>query len=283
MRNVAGPWPPLSPLAPPTATRAPAPPPDRLEPVDILDAYAAHLARLLALPPFTVEAAGSPAVRVLLQPSFDPEVAITLVAAPDHARMVVRTLDRSAWGHLYAMHDGTAADPVRGFVEPIVAAEEIEVELDTAAALVARVAVAAAEASADDGIGLDGMPVEGEVTDGARTVAFKRWSPTRAGDALEVAIVDLVELARGSMRWQRSRVALEAIARYTQQLTLTPPRSPSPPPPRAAARPPPRRRLSARAGCAPAATRSTSDLPSRLPRRARPAVALAAARPPTPA
>lgn len=181
----------------------------------ILDAYPDHLARILALPPFAVEAAGSPAVRVLLQPSFHPEAAITLVAAPDRAHMVVRTLDRSAWGHLYLIHDGAAVDPVRGFVKPIVAAEEIEVERDAAAALVARVVVAAADAAADDSIGLDGMPVEGEVTDGARTVVFERWSPTRAGDALEQAIVDLVELARSSVRWERSRTALEAIARYT--------------------------------------------------------------------
>lgn len=182
----------------------------------VLDAYPAHLARILALPPFVDEAAGSPSVRVLLQPSFHPEAAITLVAAPDRARMVVRTLDRSAWGHLYAIHDGVVADPVRGFVEPIVAAEEIEIEPVAAAALVARVVVAAAEAPADDGIGLDGMPVGGEVTDGARIVSFKRWSPTRAGDALEQAIVDLVELARSSMRWERSRTAIKAIARYTR-------------------------------------------------------------------
>ena len=165
-----------------------------------LDNYRSYLRRVLALPSLPVEAAASPAVRLVLMPSFYPEGAITLVAAPDTARLIVRNLDRSAWKRFNATGGGDAMDPLGGSDALMVIAEEIAVEGGLARTLVARV-VAAASGPARETSGHDGVFIEGEVADGGRILPLSSWSPTRAGDALEQAILDVLELAGDRLPW----------------------------------------------------------------------------------
>ena len=184
--------------------------------MSIQDQYQEHLHALLELQPLSLEAGDAPALRLLAMPSFDPELALTLVGG-DAPRLTVATLSGSAWYHLSAQEEAARHTPVLRLDAP---ARLITTTHAPAQEVLALLATAAAALPLDrpdptqSSLGVDGMPVSLVRAEGGYEVLAERWSPRRSGDAVERLVIAAFGLASAATTDPVLQAALTRAGRY---------------------------------------------------------------------
>lgn len=183
---------------------------------DILSAYADRLDALLDLGPLLDEAREHPGIRVLYQPSFDAEVAITVLGGPAPTLSVV-SLRGSAWYHLLA---SSMAELPRDFPCPKRPERQVVV-VPLHEQVVEGLVAAAREALPLDRVpvtqgaqGLDGMPVTISHADSGRQVSVERWSPRRDGDGPDRLAIAVLGAAMRVVPESEPREALARLRCY---------------------------------------------------------------------
>jgi hypothetical protein len=158
------------------------------------------ICKAMGLPAFIEPGLPQPALRLLLMPSFDPEVCITLTGPAGSARVSVMVLTASFWQQP-APHRLSAWK------------EQIEVSASAIADSLADFAAALAADREVTGrmVCIDGMPVEGcTITGtGVERIACHPYRP-----AVSRFVLKLLRLAWDSCSGARVRNGLAACARY---------------------------------------------------------------------
>ena len=167
------------------------------------EAYRAKVAEALELdrPP-----RGERELRLLFLPSFDPELAITMVQQGASAELVVASLVHSMWIHLNGLDAEPSAIP-----QPAASIERVAVP--DIRGFDRQLEQALAETETSPSLGLDGMPVVAWWIRPQATRTLEGWSPP-ADTALGRLCRELIALARANARWDQSRIALDRAARY---------------------------------------------------------------------
>ncbi len=184
---------------------------------DILSAYTDRLDALLDLAPLPDQTRERPGIRVLYQPSFDAEVAITVLGGPTPTLSVV-ALSGSAWYHLLA---SSMAEVPESFPPHPKQPERQVVAVPLPESVAEKLVAAAREALpldcapvARDASGLDGMPVTISHAEAGRQITVERWSPHRNGDGPDRLALAVLGAAMCVVPDSPPREALARIGRY---------------------------------------------------------------------
>jgi hypothetical protein len=151
-------------------------------------------------------------VRCLFQPSFHPELSVSLAQLDQGTRMTVRAADRSIWGLLAVRQGSPAAHPVTDWLEPAISVEESILETVGDWRFMDDVERAA---PARSGLGLDGMTVDVCLRRPGSERSLRLWFGTfDPADSHHRLVRAVLDTARAHARWDQSITALANAVTY---------------------------------------------------------------------
>jgi hypothetical protein len=158
--------------------------------------------------------AGGEIYRALYMPSFHPEVCITVMFGEGTGTITMTSFDTSLWYYLLKREDRHQGS---GTETPVPQRWETMGELSARRAARFRDIMLETEERLSSGtpasMGLDGMPVLGELSRAGRSSRFKDWSP-KPGTPFHAFFAVFHDLASEALRDTRSQLRLEQLYGY---------------------------------------------------------------------